>query len=88
MLNLICDMYKKVKCRVKWKGKIGEEINSEFGVLQGGLLSPKLYTEFLTDLRSFQKIKCRILIDVTFWHIFFMQMIKFYVQKVRWVCKN
>ncbi len=44
MLKLICDMYKKVKYRVKWKGKIREETDSEFGVLQGGILSPKLFT--------------------------------------------
>jgi hypothetical protein len=63
MLNLVCDMYKKAKCRVKWKGQLGEEIDSEFGVLQGGMLSPKLFTEFLTDLREYLEIKCGILID-------------------------
>ncbi len=36
LLNLACDMYKNTKCRVKWKGKVGGEIKSEFGVLQGG----------------------------------------------------
>ncbi len=45
LLNLICDMYKKAKCTVKWKGYIGENIDSEFGVLQGGMLSPKLFTK-------------------------------------------
>ncbi len=34
MLNLICDMYKKAKCRVKWKGQVGSEIDSEYGVMQ------------------------------------------------------
>jgi hypothetical protein len=52
MLRLICDMYKKAKCRVKWKGQVGDEIESEFGVLQGGMTSPKLFTEFLHDLKE------------------------------------
>ncbi len=30
MLNLVCDMYKKAKCQVKWKG---DEIDSKYGVL-------------------------------------------------------
>ncbi len=34
MLNLVCDMYKKAKCRVKWKGKLGDEIYSKYGMLQ------------------------------------------------------
>ncbi len=52
MLNLIRDMYKKAKCKVKWKGLVGSEINSsEYGVMQGGMLSPKLFSEFLTDLK-------------------------------------
>ncbi len=46
-------MFDKAKCKVKWKGLIGENIDSEFGILQGGMLSPKLLTEFLTDLHSY-----------------------------------
>ena len=53
LLNLLCDMYKKAKCRVKWNGRVGEELDSEFGVLQGGMLSPKLFTEFLYDIKQF-----------------------------------
>ena len=53
MLKLICDMYNKAKCRVKWKGKVGGEIESEYGVLQGGMCSPKLFTEFLHDLEEY-----------------------------------
>jgi hypothetical protein len=53
MLRLICDMYNKAKCRVKWKGQVGGEIESEFGVLQGGMTSPKLFTEFLYDLKLY-----------------------------------
>ena len=52
LLNLICDMYDKSVCHVKWKGEVGEQIDSKYGVLQGGMLSPKLFTEFLSDLKE------------------------------------
>ena len=53
MLKLIMNMYMKAKCKVKWKGRIGHEIESNFGVLQGGMMSPRLFTEFLTDLKDY-----------------------------------
>ena len=46
-------MYRNATCIVKWKGELGEEIGSDFGVLQGGMSSPFLFTEFLTDLKDF-----------------------------------
>lgn len=52
ILKLIADMYEKAKCRVKWKGIVGGEIESEYGVLQGGMMSPNLFTEFLHDLKD------------------------------------
>ncbi len=36
LLYRVCSMYKKAKCRVKWKSHLGGEIDSKFGVLQGG----------------------------------------------------
>ena len=53
MLKLLMNMYTKAKCRVKWKNMIGNEIDSNFGVLQGGMMSPRLFTEFLTDLKNY-----------------------------------
>ncbi len=50
-------MYKKAKCRVKWKGQVGTEIDSEYGVLQGGMPSPKLFNEYLTDLKDYLEKK-------------------------------
>ena len=58
-------MFKKAKCRVKWKGTLGEVIDSEYGVLQGGMLSPKLFTEFLTDLKDYLEAKSGMVIDDT-----------------------
>ena len=49
-------MFSKAECRVKWDSCIGETLKSEFDVLQGGLLSPKLFTEFLQDIsKSFDQ---------------------------------
>jgi len=72
MLNLIKDMYDKAKCRVKWNNRIGTEIDSQFGVLQGGMLSPKLFTEFLSDLKDFlNKLKGVTLKDNVLTHILY-----------------
>ena len=41
---------------VKWNGKISKPINminNRYGVMQGGVLSPKLFNEFLQDLRKY-----------------------------------
>ena len=65
LLNIIWDMYDKAVCRVKWKDVIGEEIGSEYGVLQGGMLSPKLFTEFLYDLKEDLNSKFGMSIDDT-----------------------
>ena len=49
-LNIIENMFSKAECRVKWDSRISDILKSEFGVLQGGMLSPKLFTEFLQDI--------------------------------------
>ena len=56
-------MFSKAECRVKWDSCINEILKSEFGVLQGGTLSPKLFTEFLQDIsKSFDQGQA-ILVD-------------------------
>ena len=55
-LNVIKSMFSKAECRVKWDACISEILKSEFGALQGGMLSPKLFTEFLQDIsKSFDQ---------------------------------
>ena len=54
-LSLIVDMFCKAWCRVRWNGTLGEYINSEFGVLHGGMISSKLFTEFLQDIQHYLK---------------------------------
>ncbi len=56
-------MYKKAKCQVKWKGKQGNEIDNKYGVLQGGIMSPKPFSEFLRDLKLYIEKECGILVD-------------------------
>ncbi len=59
LLNIICSMYEKATCRVKWKGSLSDKkINSQYGVLQGGMLSPHLFTEFLSDLGEYLDSRC------------------------------
>ena len=52
LLNIIKSMFSKAECRVKWDSRISDILKSEFGVLQGGMLSPKLFTEFLPDISA------------------------------------
>ena len=52
-LNTIKSMFHKSSSRVKWNGKISKPINNRYGVMQGGVLSPKLINEFLQDLRKY-----------------------------------
>ncbi len=63
LLNIIMSMYNKAKCKVKWKGLVEGNIDSKFGVLQGGMLSPKLFTEFLTDLHRYLSTECGVLMS-------------------------
>ncbi len=67
-------MHKKAKCRVKWKGKLDDKIDSKYGVLQSGMMSPKLFSEFLTDIKHYLDKECGILVDDDILVIFFMQM--------------
>ena len=45
-------MFSKAECRVKWDSRISAILKCEYGVLQGGMLSPKLFTEFLQDISA------------------------------------
>ena len=52
LLTIIRSMFSKAECRVKWDSRISDILKSEYGVLQGGMLSPKLFTEFLQDISA------------------------------------
>ncbi len=48
---------------MKWEGLVGGNIDSKFGVLQGGMLSSKFFTEFLTDLHRYLSAECSVLMS-------------------------
>ena len=62
-LNTIKSIFHKSSSRVKWNGKISNPINNRYGVMQGGVLSPKLFNEFLQDLRKYLNPKYGLKIE-------------------------
>ena len=52
LLNVIRSIFSKAECRVKGESRISDIIKSKYVVLQGGMLSPKLFTEFLQDISA------------------------------------
>ena len=62
-LNIIKNMYSKSKMRIAWNKKITLPFESTYGVLQGGVLSPKLFNEFLSDLNEYLDPQCGVKID-------------------------
>ena len=63
LLKIIVNMYEKAKCRVKWKKEVSNETDSQFGVLQGGMTSQKLFTDLLFDLKRYLDEKEGITFD-------------------------
>ena len=52
ILNIIISMYSKVKSRVKYNNKTGDEFFCRLGVRQGECLSPLLFSLFLNDIEE------------------------------------
>ena len=52
-LNTIKSMFLKSSSRVEGNGKISKPIKNRYGVMQGGVLSPKLFNIFLQDLGKY-----------------------------------
>ena len=55
---MIKSMYENSICRVKVDGALSEEIES-----LGGMISPKLFTEYLHDLQIYLQPKFGIVLD-------------------------
>ena len=70
LLRIIMSMYDKSSARVCHSGLMGNAFDSQCGVLQGGILSPKLFNEYLSDLPNYLNETHGIAIDnVTLTHI-------------------
>ena len=53
LVKIFLSMFSKANARVRWEGQLGEKIDSTHGVLQGGIINPKLFNFFLADLDEF-----------------------------------
>ena len=71
-LNTIKSMFLKSSSRVKWSGKISNPNNNRYGVMQGGVLSTKLFNEFLQNLGEYLNPKyCLKIGDIYFAYLLF-----------------
>ena len=72
MLKIVMSMFEKAQARVHQSGNLSAPIDIVFGVLQGGILSPKLFNEFLSDLPEYLNAKDGITIEGTvFTHLLY-----------------
>jgi retron-type reverse transcriptase len=72
LLNVIQNMFLKAGARVRWQGLLGSNIDSTHGVLQGGIISPKLFNLYLSDLNEYLDQSNGIEINnVTFTHLLY-----------------
>ena len=53
VIDTLMDLYRKTSYRVKVGNKISENVTEFTGVNQGGITSPFLFREYLSDLKSF-----------------------------------
>ena len=56
-------MFDNSRCRVKVNGELSGD--SLCGVLQGGMISPKLFNEYLCDIRKHLSSKYEMVLGVT-----------------------
>ena len=64
-LDVIESMFNNSRCRVKVNGELSGEIDSLCGVLQGGMISPKLFNEYLCDIRKHLSSKYGMVLNET-----------------------
>ena len=55
-------MFSKSSARVRWEGELGESIDSTHGALQVGIVSPKLFKFYLSDIKDYFDQSCGITI--------------------------
>lgn len=60
LLTLIISLFSKARSKVRWEGQLGRDIDSIYGVLQGGIISPKLFNLFISDIDEYLETECGI----------------------------
>jgi len=63
LTDVIRDMYTKTKCKVKTQEGLSPYIQDIVGVNQGGVISPLLFRKYLSDIDSYLKKQCGIVIN-------------------------
>jgi len=65
-------MFAKSGAKVRWQGQLGRSLDSTHGVLQGGIVSPKLFNLFLSDMSDYFEQRCGVSVNgVTFTHLLY-----------------
>ena len=72
LIKIIESMFAKSNARVRWHGELGNNIDSTYGVLQGGIVSPKLFNLYLSDMCQYLDQGCGVTInDITYTHLLY-----------------
>jgi exonuclease III len=72
LLKIIQSLFGKSSARVRWEGQLGQNIDSTYGVLQGGIISPKLFNLYLADISDHLNHRHGITINgTTFTHLLY-----------------
>ena len=50
MINLLIVWYSHIELTVSWQGKLSKAFNAKSGILQGSLISPKLFNIVMDSL--------------------------------------
>ena len=62
-LNILRNRFNKSTVKVKWHGLLSEGFRNSSGVFQGGIMSPKLFNEFLSDIGESLRTDVGIYLD-------------------------
>ena len=72
LVKTIQSMFSKSQAKVRWQGELGSSINSTHGVLQGGIVSPKLFNLYMSDMEEYLDQSCGVSIEgTTFTHLLY-----------------
>lgn len=72
LIKIIQSLFSNSSARVRWEGQLGSKIDSTFGVLQGGIISPKLFNLYLADMTDYLDHNHGITVNgTTFTHLLY-----------------